>query len=71
MDAALDSEVAVEPGEEAVEWIVELFANVRILVGDAALDRLADTLPGNVGVSEARSWNVRSSLYKVGSTQTG
>lgn len=53
LDAVLDEEVAVERGDEADEWIVELGDDVRALVGQPALDRLADVLPGNAGVTAA------------------
>jgi hypothetical protein len=53
LDAALNREVAVERGDEADEWIVELGEDVLMLVGQPALDRLVDVLPGNVGVLAA------------------
>lgn len=53
LDVALDAEISVEPGDAAGEWIVELSDDVRLLVGDAATQRLADTLPGNLGVTDA------------------
>jgi hypothetical protein len=53
LDVVLDEEVVVEHGVEADEWVVELDDDVRELVGDLALDRLAEVLPGNAGVIAA------------------
>lgn len=53
LDAVLDEEIAVERGDTADEWIVEFGDDIVALVGQSALDRLADVLPGNAGVTAA------------------
>ncbi len=53
LNVALGAEVSVERGDVAGEWIVGLDDDVWVLVGDAAIERLGDALPGNVGVTEA------------------
>jgi hypothetical protein len=53
LDVALAAEVSVEPGDEAGEWLVNLFDDAWVLVGQAAIDGLVERLPGNVGVTAA------------------
>jgi hypothetical protein len=49
----LEEEVTVEPGDEPGAWIVELYDDVRAAAGDDAIERLEQSLVGNVGVTEA------------------
>jgi hypothetical protein len=53
LKAVLDDEIDVKRGDEAGEWIVELADDVRMWVGDSALDCLALVVPGNAGVIAA------------------
>lgn len=53
LEEVSEAEVVVGPGDEEDESVVGLYDDVRLLVGDAAIERLAQTLPGNLGTSEA------------------
>ncbi|GGI08713.1 hypothetical protein [Egicoccus halophilus] len=67
--AVLD-DVVVSRGVEADEWVVEFGDDARALVGQAVVERLADTLPGNAGVTAA-TFEDREVLVVSGSVDPG